>query len=108
MVIALVATLVALELTLAVTLSSVGKPLDRLFRLLAEQSDGTFLHRLRPGGIASLARAAARLTDNAAHLAARLRALPTELRDRAHGLIQRPVSKSRPSSPRASTHTNAP
>src|SRR3546814_9398203 len=50
MVIALVATLVALELTLAVTLSSVGKPLDRIFRLLAEQSDGTFLHRMRPGG----------------------------------------------------------
>src|SRR3546814_6556237 len=78
MVIALVATLVALELTLAVTLSSVGKPLDRIFRLLAEQSDGTFLHRMRPGGIGALARAAARLNDHAEDLAERLGALPAE------------------------------
>src|SRR3546814_20422678 len=71
MVIALVATLVALELTLAVTLSSVGKPLDRIFRLLAEQSDGTFLHRMRPGAIGALAPAAARLNDHAADPAER-------------------------------------
>ncbi|HMA13437.1 MAG TPA: hypothetical protein VKP12_01545, partial [Kiloniellaceae bacterium] len=71
MVIALVATLVALELALAVTVSSVGKPLDRIFRLLAEQREGSFLHRIRPGGLGSLARAAARLNDHAEDLAER-------------------------------------
>lgn len=96
MVIALVATLVALELTLAVTLSSVGKPLDRIFRLLAEQSDGTFLHRMRPGGIGALARAAARLNDHAEDLAERLGALPAELRARAIGMMQATVAERRP------------
>lgn len=96
MVIALVATLVALELALAVTLSSVGKPLDRIYRLLAEQREGTFLHRIRPGGLGSLARAAARLNDHAEDLAERLRALPGDLRARAVATVDARIADGRP------------
>ena len=80
MVIAFVATLVALELTLAVAVTSVGKPLDRVFRLLGEQRSGNFLHRIRSGGLGGLGRAAARLNDRAEDLAERLAALPAAAR----------------------------
>lgn len=96
MVIALVATLVALELALAVTVSSVGKPLDRIFRLLAEQRDGSFLHRIRPGGLGGLARAAARLNDHAEDLAERLRQLPENLRAHAAAVVDARIADGRP------------
>jgi len=81
LVLALIATLVALELALAVTISSVGKPLDRVFRLLGEQRAGDFRHRIRPGGLGGLGRTAARLNDHAEDLAVRLAAIPVALRD---------------------------
>jgi hypothetical protein len=49
LVLALIATLVALELALAVAVTSVGKPLDRIFHLLGEQGAGNFRYRIRPG-----------------------------------------------------------
>jgi len=91
-VLALIATLVALELALAVTIASVGKPLDRVFRLLAEQRAGDFRHRIRPGGLGGLGRTAARLNDHAEDLAARLAAIPATVRD----TIDARISATRP------------
>ena len=81
LVLGLIAILVALELALAVTITSVGKPLERVFRLLEEQRAGDFRHRIRPGGLAGLGRTAARLNDHAEDLAARLPALPARSRE---------------------------
>jgi MFS family permease len=80
LVLGLIATLLALELALAVTIISVGKPLDRVFRLLGEQREGNFQHRIRPGGLSGLGRTAARLNDHAEDLAARAAAIPDALR----------------------------
>lgn len=96
MVIALIATLVALELALAVAVASVGKPLDRVFRLLNEQREGNFLHRIRPGGLGGLARAAVRLNDHADDLAERLTALPTAVRSRIASTTDAKVAEGRP------------
>jgi MFS family permease len=96
LVIALVATLVALELALAVTVSSVGKPIERISRLLAEQREGTFLHRIRPEGLGGLARTAARLNDRAEDLAERLTALPAHLRARAIATVDARIAEGRP------------
>lgn len=96
-VIAIVAMLIALELALAVAIGSVGKPLERVSRLLAEQRDGDFRHCIRPGGLSGLGRAAVRLNDHAEDLAARFAALSQALRvaiERVHGVriaVDRPV-----------------
>lgn len=79
-VLALVAVLIAVELSLAVVITSVGKPLDRVWLLLGEQSGGIFVHRVNPRGLGALARAAARLNDRADDLSARLRAAPAAIR----------------------------
>jgi hypothetical protein len=70
----------ALELALAVAVTTVGKPLDRVFRLLGEQGAGDFRHLIRPGGLGGLGRTASRLNDRAEDLAVRLAALPAALR----------------------------
>ncbi len=80
LVLALIATLVAMELVLAVTISSVGKPLDRVFRLLHEQRAGDFRHSIRLSGLGGVGRTAARLNDHAEDLAARFATLPTAVR----------------------------
>ena len=82
LVIALVATILALELALAVTVNSVGKPLDRVLRLLNEQRAGNFTHCIRPGGLSGLGRAAMRLNDHAVDLAERFAALRQHARAR--------------------------
>lgn len=87
MVLALIATLVALELALAVTIGSVGKPLDRVLFLLRDQSAGNFLHRIRPGGLSGLSRTSARLNDHAEDLAARMASLPQATRARIEARI---------------------
>lgn len=87
MVLALIATLVAVELALAVTISSVGKPLDRVLRLLEDQRNGNFLHRIRPGGLSGLGRTAARLNDHAEDLAERVGRLPQALRSRIDAAV---------------------
>jgi len=96
MVIALIATLVAFELALAVAVASVGKPLGRVFRLLNEQREGNFLHRIRPGGLGGLARAAVRLNDHAQDLAERLTALPTAVRSQISSATDAKVADGRP------------
>ncbi len=89
LVIALIASIVALELALVVAVSSVGKPLDRLFHLLEAQSDGDFRQRIRLAGLGGLGRAAARLNDQAEDLAERLAKLPTAARSHlAEGLTR--------------------
>jgi predicted MFS family arabinose efflux permease len=96
MVIALVATLVALELVLAVAVTSVAKPLDRVSHLLGEQREGNFLHRIRPGGLGGLGRAAVRLNDHADDLAERLAALPAAARARIEATFDARIAKGRP------------
>ena len=96
MVIALVATLVAMELVLAVAVTSVGKPLDRVLRLLGQQRDGNFLHCIRPGGLGGLGRSAARLNDHAEDLAERLTALPAAVRSRIRATMDARIAEGRP------------
>jgi predicted MFS family arabinose efflux permease len=96
MVIALVATFVALELVLAVAVTSVGKPLDRVFQLLGEQREGNFLHRIRPGGLGGLGRVAVRLNDHAEDLAERLTALPAAVRSRIWATMDARIAEGRP------------
>jgi predicted MFS family arabinose efflux permease len=96
MVIALVATLVALELVLAVAVTSVGKPLDRVSHMLDEQRAGRFLHRIRPSGLGGLGRAAARLNDHAEDLAERLIALPAAVRSRVGATMDARIAEGRP------------
>ena len=95
-VIALVATLVALELVLAVTVTSVGKPLDRVLRLLTEQQGGSFLHRIRPAGLGGLVRASERLNDRAEDLAERLGALPDAIRARVKAALDATIADGLP------------
>ena len=100
LVLGLIATLVARELALAVTITSVGKPLDRVFRLLEEQGAGDFRHQIRPGGLGGLGRTAARLNDHAKDLASRLAAFPAVSRDtigeRINAIIPTKILADRP------------
>lgn len=80
LVLALIATLLALELSLAVSITSVGKPLDRVYRLLGEQGSGNFIHRIRPGGLGGLGRVTTRLNDHAEDITARIASVPVALR----------------------------
>ncbi|MCM5571572.1 MFS transporter [Burkholderiaceae bacterium FT117] len=80
-VLAMVAVLMAVELAVAIAVLSVGKPLERIQRLLERQAVGDFLHRIGSGGIGSLGRTAQRLNDRAQDLAERLAALPARVRD---------------------------
>lgn len=95
-VIALVAIIIAVELVLAVAIASVGKPFERLLRLLNEQSEGNFLHRARAAGLSGLGRALTRLNDQAADLAERLAALPAATRARLAGCLAARVAQGRP------------
>lgn len=82
MVIAIVASILAVELALAVAIGSVGKPLDRVLRMLEEQRAGNFRHCIRQSGIPALGRAAARLNDHAVDLAERFALLRGGARSR--------------------------
>ncbi|MCP4385181.1 MAG: MFS transporter, partial [Hyphomicrobiales bacterium] len=95
-VIALVAAFIALELALAIAVNSIGKPLDRIVRLLREQRDGNFLHRIRPGGLGGLGRVAARFNDHAEDLAERLAALPVAARARIATTMNASIAPARP------------
>lgn len=78
----LIAVLIATELVLAVVVSSVTKPLARVQRLLDEQRAGTFVYTIRQTGLLGLRRTAARLSDHAVDLTARVRALPQAVQSR--------------------------
>lgn len=96
LVIVLVAIVVAMEAALAVAMSTVGKPLDRIVRLLREQAEGRFTLRIRPGGLGGLARAVARFNDHAEDLSERLAALPASARERIAGLPRWAIAEGRP------------
>lgn len=96
MVIALVAMLIALELALAVAIASVGKPLERVFRLLGEQREGDFRHCIRRGGLSGLGRVAARLNDRAEDLAGRLAALPEVARSAVSRVVDAKIAVNSP------------
>lgn len=87
LVLTLIAILVAVELSLTVTIGSFGKPLDRLHRLLGEQSAGDFLHRVRRGGVGGLGRTAARFNDHAEDIAARVATVPVASRNNVNARI---------------------
>jgi MFS family permease len=96
LVIALVASLLALELALVVAGSAVGKPLERVLRLLSEQRERNFLHCIRPNALSGLGRAAVRLNDQAYDLAERFAALPTKARARLAAALEARIAEGRP------------
>jgi predicted MFS family arabinose efflux permease len=96
LVIALVAALVALELVMMLIMITVGKPFDGVFLLLGEQSQGCFLHTIRPGGLGPLTRVAARLNDHAEDLAERFSMLPDAVRSPVKAAMNAIVAKGQP------------
>ena len=96
MAIALVATLLAVELTLMVIAASVTAPQTRVMHLLAAQREGDFTQVIRPGGLGGLSRTAARLNDQAQDLAARWVALPSAARARMKQSLDGKVANGRP------------
>lgn len=96
MTIALVATLLAVELTLMVIAASVTGPQTRVQHLLAAQREGDFTQVIRPGGLGGLSRTAARLNDQAQHLAERWMALPSAARARLKQALDGKVANGRP------------
>jgi predicted MFS family arabinose efflux permease len=77
-------------------MTSVVKPLDRVLRLLGEQREGSFLRRIRRGGLGGLGRAAARLNDHAEDLAERFSALPVAVRSRIGATMNVRIAEGRP------------
>ncbi len=71
LVVILVAILLAFEITVAVTATSLRKPLDQLYMLLEGQARGDFSGRLRQVTTTSIDRVAARFSDHAEDLNAR-------------------------------------
>ncbi|HRP67302.1 MAG TPA: hypothetical protein PLF79_14585 [Thauera sp.] len=86
LVVALVASVIAVELVFALAHGTVGRPFDRVLRLLREQREGIFAHVVGGGGLGGLGRAAARFSDHALDLARRLATLPAATRA---GLVAR-------------------
>lgn len=80
LVVALVASVIAVELALALVRESVGRPLDRVMTLLREQRQGVFAHVAAVGGLGGLGRATARFSDHALDLAGRLGRHPPSAR----------------------------
>lgn len=95
-VIVLVAIVVAMEAAFAVAMSSVGKPLDRILRLLREQVEGRFNLRIRPGGLGGLAQTVARFNDHAEDLSEKLVNLPASARKRIAGFPRWSIAEGRP------------
>jgi hypothetical protein len=106
LVIALVAILLALELALVVAGNSVSKPLERVLRLLHEQGERNFLHRIRPKGLSGLGRISVRLNDQAEDLAERLASLPATARARLADALGARISNGRPVQLRLSSFTD--
>ncbi len=73
-VLAIVALLVGVELSLAVAAASVWKPYGRVLQLLGEQITGNFSTTIRVSGVSGIRRAAVRLNEQAEDLARRLQA----------------------------------
>ncbi len=71
LVVGLVSVLLTFELIIWVTANAVGKPMDRIFSLLREQTTGNFTHRIPATDAGELRRIARRLSDRAIDLADR-------------------------------------
>jgi hypothetical protein len=82
MVVAIVAALLAVELTLVLIAVSVTGPQARVQHLLNAQAEGDFTQIIPPGGLGGLSRAAIRLNDHAHDLAERWGALSSAARAR--------------------------
>lgn len=96
MVIALVATLLAVELTLMVVAASVTGPQARVLHLLDAQRAGDFRQVIRSGGLGGLSRAAARLNDHAEDLAERWAALSSAAQSRVKQSLDGHIANGRP------------
>jgi len=96
LVIAVVATLLAVELTLVLIATSVTGPLARVLHLLDDQRRGDFSHVIRPGGLGGLSRVAARLNDHAEDLAERWAALPSGARATVQRSLNALIADGRP------------
>lgn len=96
MVIALVATLLAVELTLILIAASVTRPQARVLHLLGAQREGDFTQVIRPGGLGGLSRAAVRLNDHAHDLAERWAALSSVARATMKQSLDGHIAKGRP------------
>lgn len=96
MAIALVATLLAVELTLMVIAASVTGPQTRVLHLLDAQREGDFTQVIRPGGLGGLSRTAARLNDQARDLAERWVALSSAARARMKQSLDGKVANGQP------------
>jgi MFS family permease len=94
--IALVAALVAVELTVLVIGVSVTRPLDRVTYLMEAQRRGDFSQRIRRGGMGGLARAADRLNDHSDDLAERWALLSATSRARLATLLDVRIASGRP------------
>lgn len=96
MVIALVATLLAVELTLMVIGASVTGPQTRVLHLLDAQRGGDFRQVIRSGGLGGLSRTAARLSDHAEDLAERWAALSSAAQARVKQSLDGHIANGRP------------
>jgi MFS family permease len=96
MVIALVATLLAVELTLMVIAASVTGPQTRVLHLLDAQRGGDFRQVIRSRGLGGLSRTAARLSDHAEDLAERWTALSAAARARVKQSLDGHIAIGRP------------
>ena len=96
MVIALVAALLAVELTLMLMTSSVTGPQARVLHLLDAQRRGDFRQVIQPGGLGGLARAAVRLNDHAHDLAERWAALSSAAQSRLKQSLDGHIANGRP------------
>lgn len=68
LVVGVVAVLLAFEIVALVSANTLGKPLDRVFTLLMEQSQGVFRHLIPARDAGNLRRVARHLSDRAEHL----------------------------------------
>jgi len=80
LVLAIVALLLGVELSLAVAAASIWKPYGRVLHLLAEQVSGCFTHTIRDTGVSAIRRVAIRLNEHAEDLAERWRAISPDRR----------------------------
>lgn len=96
MVIALVATLLAVELTLMVIAASVTGPQTRVLHLLEAQRGGDFTQIIRSDGLGGLSRTAARLSDHAEDLAERWAALSSAAQARMKQSLHAHIANGRP------------
>jgi len=93
LVVALVAILLAFEIVLYISSSTVGKPLERIFRLIEEQNQGVFIHVVKRQESGVFRRITRRLSDRTVDLAAigKSKVIPQSLRQLHYTDIRLPL-----------------